>query len=102
MTTVDDLPEFVPASAVARRLRVSIDALLTMADRKEFARLYLFGSRKFFRLDEIEPAIKNLVPGDPDKFRRVVAAIDAASPAPAGQRRRAASRPARGSSGPTS
>jgi len=102
VTELADIPEFVSATMVAKRMRISLDALYRASDACEFARYYLFGSRKYYRLDEVEKAIAEVVPGDPERFRRRVAAVDAACPAQAGRRRRAVSRPARGSSGPTS
>lgn len=100
------LPRFVPASKIAKQLGVPVEALYAASDAGQFARYYLFGSgerkRKYYLPDEVADAIKNLVPGDPKRWRRVVAAVDAASPHQANRRRRAAPRPARGSSAPAS
>lgn len=98
MTTIDDLPQMVPAAWVAQRMGVPIDSLLSAAARGEFARVYVFGRRKFFALDEIPAALKERVPGDPARARLAVLAADAAAPSPARRPRRAMRRPQRGSS----
>ena len=98
MTTVDQLPEFVPINTVAKRIGIGAEVLAGMSHRKEFARLYLFGKRKFYRLDEVEHALKHLVPGHPDQYRAVVRAIDAACPFQATRRRRGERNRSRGSS----
>lgn len=97
MNTLDDLPKMVPASWVAEHMNVPIDSLLTAAARGEFARVYVFGRRKFFALSEIPAALKELVPGDPTRARRAVLAADAAAPCQARRPRRAMRRPQRGS-----
>lgn len=96
MTTIDDLPQLVPAAWVAERMNVPVDSLLTASARGEFARVYVFGRRKFFALDEIAAALKELVPGDPTRARRVLLAADAAAPSQARRPRRAMRRPQRG------
>ena len=94
-----DIPEMVAASKVAKRLRVSVDVLLRMSDQKQFARYYVFGRRKKYRLDEVTQSLRTLVPGDPDQWRKTVAAVDAACPVQGSRRRRAVPSPARGSIG---
>lgn len=102
MTDIGDLPRFVPASKIAKQLGISLDALYRASDAGQFARYYLFGTRKYYLPAEVDDAIKNVVPGDPSRWRRTVAAVDAAAPFRAGRRRRAVRSPARGSSDPTS
>lgn len=99
---LQDLPRFVSASKVAAQLGVSLEALYRASDAGQFARYYLFGTRKYYLPAEVDEAIKTVVPGDPSRWRRTVAAADAAAPFQAGRRRRAARSPARGSSGPAS
>ena len=98
----DTMEKFVAASAVAKQLGIGLEVLLRMSDRGEFARYYLFGKRKFYLPSEVAEAIRTQVPGDPARFRRVVAAMDAICPHQGARRRRAAQRPARGSSAPAS
>jgi hypothetical protein len=95
---VASVPEFVTVVAIARQMGVSAEVLCSMAMRGEFARIYLFGTRRFFRLDEVSEAIKTKVPGSPEQYRRTVAAADALCSRPAARRRRAARGLARGSS----
>lgn len=102
MSTLADIPEMVPAAKVAKRLGVRAEVLYRASEAGEFARYYVFGRRKYYRLDQVDEAIREVVPGDPEQWRRQVAAIDAACPVQAARRRRAASRPARGSNGQAS
>lgn len=96
--TVADLPRFTPASQVAAQLGISLDTLYRASDAGQFARYYLFGKRKYYRVDEVAQAIREQVPGDPQKWRRVVAAVDAAAPCRANRGRRATPGRSRGSS----
>jgi hypothetical protein len=97
---------FISGPGVASQLGIPVDALYAASDRGEFARYYLFGSgqrqRKYYLPSEVAEAIKTLVPGDPTRWRRTVAAVDAAAPFQASRQRRATQRPARGSSAPAS
>lgn len=97
MTNIDDLPQMVPAALVAQRMGVPVDSLLSAASRGEFARVYVFGRRKFFALDEIPTSLKERVPGDPARARIAVLAADASAPCQARRPRRAMRRPLRGS-----
>lgn len=102
MTTLADISRFAKAADVAKQMGVPLDALYRASDAGQFARYYVFGNRKYYLPEEVADAIKNLVPGDPDRWRRTVASADAACPFPARRQRRAARRPARGSTGPSS
>lgn len=88
---------FIPGPQIARERGVSVDALYAASERGQFARYYLFGTRKYYLRSEVEAAIKTLVPGDPAQFRQVVASLDAASPCRARRPRREARGPRRGS-----
>lgn len=96
-----DLPKFISGARLGQQIGISPELLYRASDQKQFARYYLFGKRKFYDVAEVAAAIKNVVPGDPDRWRRVVESIDAACPARASRLRRATPN-RRGSSAPTS
>lgn len=97
-----DLPTFVPAGRVAIQLGVGLAQLYAMSESGQFCRYYVFGKRRFYNLREVQDAIQALVPGNPDQWRRIRDAADAASPAKGRRPRRGAQRPARGSNAPAS
>lgn len=95
---MSDLPKFVHGNRIAEQLGVPVDALYKASDAGQFARYYVFGRRRYYLPDEVAKAIKELVPGDPVQFRRMVASLDAAAPVRARRPRREARGPKRGSS----
>lgn len=78
--TIDPL-RFISGAQLAKRMAIAADVLYRASEQKQFARYYLFGKRKFYKLAEVEKAIVELVPGDPDRWWGRVDAIDAACPA---------------------
>lgn len=98
MTHLTQLPKFERASKVAAQIGVTLEALYRASDAGQFARYYVFGSRKYYCIDEVAEAIKNQVPGDPARWRVAVLAADAAAPVQARRPRRARRDRLRGSS----
>jgi hypothetical protein len=69
---------FVSGAQLAKRMGITPDVLYGASNSKQFARYYLFGKRKYYRLAEVEKALVELVPGDPDRWWKVAESIDAA------------------------
>ncbi len=92
------IEKMVSGPRLSDMLGIPVDQLYAASDRGQFARYYLFGTRKYYLPSEALASLKTLVPGDPAKFRQLVAALDAAAPVRARRPRRAARGPKRGSS----
>ncbi|MBL8726636.1 MAG: hypothetical protein JNK49_21525, partial [Planctomycetes bacterium] len=61
-----DRLKFVSGAQLGKRMGIAPDVLYRASEQKQFARYYLFGKRKYYKLAEVEKAIVELVPGDTD------------------------------------
>lgn len=91
------IEKMVTGPRLSEMLGIPVDQLYAASDRGQFARYYLFGTRKYYLPSEALASLKTLVPGDPSKFRQMVAALNAAAPVQARRPRRSARGPRRGS-----